>query len=320
MKQYLGIDLGGTNIALGIVTEDGKITGRLSLPVQAQRPADEVLGDISKGVMMLLDNQGLSLSDLESIGIGVPGTANTKTGVLEYANNLNLDGVPLVGYLEDCFDKKVYFENDANAAAWGEYLAGAGKGCESLVMMTLGTGIGGGFIWNQMIYQGFNFAAGEIGHMVIEMDGLICTCGRRGCFEAYASATALIRMAGEAMKADPTSLLWQLSKNDPQKVDGKKIFDAVRAKDTAAIKAYQRFMKYLAEGTANIINIFQPECLLVGGGLSRSEDLLIPDLQRMTADLVYTRNSDKPTRIAAASLYNDAGIIGAALLEKQNMQ
>jgi len=316
VKKYIGIDLGGTNIALGIVGEDKKIKEQMSVPVLAERAAKEGIQDIIFAVYKLLSQSNLSLNEIETIGIGVPGTANKETGVLEYANNLNMDGEPFIALLEKEFHKKILFDNDGNAAAWGEYLAGVGQGVSSFMMVTLGTGVGAGIILNGDIYQGCNYAAGELGHMVMQMNGRPCTCGRSGCMEAYVSATALIEMAQEAMKEERATVLWEMCEGTPALMNGKIVFDAVRKEDFLARKLLADYVEYLAIGVTNIINLLQPEMLCIGGGISRSGDLFLPLLKEKVNRWVYTRDSKVKTEITTAQLYNDAGIIGAAFLPK----
>ena len=186
----VGIDLGGTTIKAGIVDEDYRIVKSGAIPTITDRGAEKLIQDMAELVSVLLKEAEISMDEVASVGVGVPGTANKKTGIMEYANNLNMKDEPFILFLKRYFKKPVYFTNDANAAAWGEYLAGSGKGYRSLVMVTLGTGIGGAMILDGKLYEGCNFAAGEFGHFVIQCEGEPCNCGRRGCFETYASATA----------------------------------------------------------------------------------------------------------------------------------
>lgn len=313
----VGIDLGGTTIKAGIVDEDYRIVKSGAVPTVTDRGAQGLVGDMKELVSSLLEETGISMEEIASVGLGVPGTANKKTGVMEYANNLNMKDEPLIPLLKRYFKKPVSFTNDANAAAWGEYLAGCGKGYASMVMVTLGTGIGGGMILDGKLYEGCNFAAGEFGHFVIQYDGEICNCGRRGCFETYASATGLRRMALKAMKEEEgrRSLLWSLCGQDEDKVDGQKIFEAARRGDLTAESVVERYLYYLSVGITDIINIFQPEVLCIGGGVSRAKDQLLEPLKRLVDQQVYTRDSAVKTEIVIASLGNDAGIIGAAMLD-----
>lgn len=257
---------------------------------------------------------GLTLEDVEWVGIGAPGTANKASGIIEYSNNLGWHGVPLVKMLEERTGKKVYIENDANAAAYGEYVAGAAKDADISVMVTLGTGVGGGVVIHNKIYTGFNFAGAELGHSVIVVDGRTCTCERKGCLEAYASATGLITTTKEYMEKYKDSIMWELVEHDLSKVSGRTAFDAMRKGDAAGKQVVDSYIKYLACGITNIINTFQPDILCIGGGISHEGDTLMVPLKEIVKREVYSRNSARNTEIVAASLGNDAGIIGAALL------
>ncbi len=207
MKYYVGIDLGGTNIVAGVVDEEYNIIAKASTKTNCPRPEKEIADDMAKMALQAVKNANLDISDIEWIGIGTPGIANSTTGIIERANNLGFENTPMVKYISESIDKPVFIENDANAAAYGEYVAGAAKGAKNAVCITLGTGVGGGIIVDGKIYAGSNFAGAEIGHTVIEVDGAQCSCGRKGCFEAYSSATGLIRMSKEAMAQFPESIM-----------------------------------------------------------------------------------------------------------------
>ena len=313
MKYYIGIDLGGTNIKAGVVSEKFEIVAKSSCKTDLPRPGEEICADMAKVGLEAVEAAGLTLADIEAVGIGTPGTANSETGVIEYSNNLGFLNFPVVELMKTHIDKPCYVENDANAAAYGEFIAGAAKGANDAVCITLGTGVGGGIIINKKIYSGFNFAGAEIGHTVINVDGPQCTCGRKGCFEVYSSATGLIRMTKEAMEKDPASLLHTESEENG-KVSARTAFNAMRKGDATAKQVVDDYIKYLACGIANTINIFQPDILCIGGGVCNEGDPLLLPLKKLVAKEVYTRNSDKNTEIVIAKLGNDAGIIGAAFL------
>lgn len=257
---------------------------------------------------------GLTLEQVEWIGIGSPGTANKDTGVIEYSNNLGWHDVPLVDRMEKGLGVKTFIENDANAAAYGEYLAGAGKDCHTLVAITLGTGVGGGVIINGKILTGFNFAGAELGHTVIVANGRPCTCGRKGCFEAYSSATGLINLTKEAMENDHNSKMWEICGGELKRVNGRTSFDGMRAGDQTASHVVEEYIDYLSVGITNMINIFQPEILCIGGGISKEGDTLIGPLTKKVNEQNYMHDPAKQTKIVPAALRNDAGIIGAAML------
>lgn len=310
----IGIDLGGTFIAAGLVDGSLRIIDKESVRTNAPRPMEAIADDMAALVRELLARNGLRREDLAAVGVGVPGTANRENGHLEDANNLGFDDEPFVSVLEERLGLPVRFGNDANAAAWGEYRAG-GRREDSFVMMTIGTGIGGGVILNGKLWDGINGAAAEFGHMTIRYDGVPCTCGRRGCFEAYASATALIRQIRERMETDRETLLWKLCGGDAGRVEARTVFDGAAAGDAACAALLDAYTTYLAEGTANIINLFQPAFLCVGGGVSRAGEALLTPLREKTAQRIYSQNAKRNTQIILAQLDNDAGIIGAALLE-----
>lgn len=313
MKYYIGIDLGGTNIKAGVVDEEFNIVSKATCKTNLPRPAEEICADMAKVALEAVEKAGLTLDNIESVGIGTPGTANSATGIIEYSNNLGFLNFPVVELMKTYISKPCYVENDANAAAYGEFVAGAAKGANDAVCITLGTGVGGGIIINGKIYSGFNFAGAEIGHTVIDPNGPECTCGRKGCFEAFSSATGLIRMTKEAMESDKDSLIWKASEEEG-KVSARTAFDAMRMGDATAQAVIDKYIKYLACGITNTINIFQPDILCIGGGVCNEGDPLLLPLKELVKKEVYTKNSAKNTEIVIAKLGNDAGIIGAAFL------
>ncbi|MFU0833848.1 MAG: Glucokinase [Oscillospiraceae bacterium] len=310
---YLGIDLGGTNIAVGVVDENYQIVARAKRKTKVPCTPQEICEQLSLTALEALKNAGITLNDIPYVGIGTPGTVNRGNGVVEYSNNLYFENLPLQKLLAERLQKDVILENDANAAAFGEYRAGALKGATNALAITLGTGIGSGVIIDGKIYSGSNYAGGEIGHTVIVANGRRCTCGRLGCWEAYASATGLITMTREAMEKNKDSLLWKMAET-PEKVDGRTAFDAMRAGDAAAKEVVEQYIFYLACGLTNCINIFQPDILCIGGGISHEGEALLQPLRKIINQENYARNTVKRTVICKAQLGNDAGILGAALL------
>lgn len=317
MKYYVGIDLGGTNIVAGVVDEKYNIIAKASTKTNCPRPEKEIADDMAKMALQAVKNANLTIDDVEWIGIGTPGIANSSTGIIEYSNNLGFKNTPMVKYIQESIDKPVFIENDANAAAYGEYVAGAAKGAKNAVCITLGTGVGGGIIIDGKIYSGSNFAGAEIGHTVIEVDGPQCSCGRKGCFEVFSSATGLIRMTKEAMAENPDSIMNKMAE-EKGKVTARTSFDAMRAGDETAKAVVDKYIKYLAAGITNTINIFQPDVLCIGGGVCNEGDPLLLPVKALVKEEVYTRNSPKNTEIVIAKLGNDAGIIGAAFLGNAN--
>ena len=317
MKYYVGIDLGGTNIVAGVVDEEYNIIAKASTKTNCPRPEKEIADDMARMALEAVKNAKLTIDDIEWIGVGTPGIANSATGIIEYSNNLGFKNTPMVKYIQETIDKPVFIENDANAAAYGEFVAGAAKGAKNAVCITLGTGVGGGIIIDGRIYSGSNFAGAEIGHTVIEVDGAQCSCGRKGCFEAYSSATGLIRMTKEAIAEHPDCIMAQ-SEKEKGKVTARTSFDCMRAGDKYAKAVVDKYIKYLAAGITNTINIFQPDVLCIGGGVCNEGDPLLLPVKELVKNEVYTRNSEKNTEIVIAKLGNDAGIIGAAFLGRAN--
>ncbi|MBQ3137896.1 MAG: ROK family glucokinase [Ruminococcus sp.] len=317
MKYYVGIDLGGTNIVAGVVDEKYNIVAKASTKTNCPRPEKEIADDMAKMAIQAVENAGLTMDQIEWIGVGTPGIANSETGIIEYSNNLGFKNTPMVEYIRQTIDKPVFIENDANAAAYGEYVAGAAKGAKNAVCITLGTGVGGGIIIDGKIYSGSNFAGAEIGHTVIEVDGAQCSCGRKGCFEAYSSATGLIRMTKEAIAENPDGVMAKMAEKNG-KVTARTSFDSMREGDEAAKVIVDKYIKYLAAGITNTINIFQPDVLCIGGGVCNEGDALLLPVKAIVKEEVYTRNSEKNTEIVIAKLGNDAGIIGAAFLGRAN--
>lgn len=314
MKYYVGIDLGGTNIVAGVVDEQYNILAKASTKTNCPRPDREIARDMAKMAIQAVENAKLTMDQIEWIGIGTPGIANSRDGIIEYSNNLGFVNTPMVKYIQEDIDKPVFVENDANAAAYGEFVAGAAKGANNAVCITLGTGVGGGIIIDGKIYAGSNFAGAEIGHTVISVDGPQCTCGRKGCFEVFSSATGLIRMTKESMAKNPDSSMHKLVAERSGKVTARIAFDAMRMGDAAAKAVVDDYIKYLAAGITNTINTFQPDILCIGGGVCNEGDALLLPVKELVAKEVYTRNSKQNAQIVIAKLGNDAGIIGAAFL------
>ncbi len=319
----IGIDLGGTNIAVALVSKEGEILSRCSLPTPQELGADlpqKVANAMADGVAQSLEQGGKTLAQATSVGIGAPGTINPQTQTIGYWSNLDFRNVPLGDLLRQALQKisshipPIYLENDANAAALGEYQAGAGKNASSLVAITLGTGVGGGAIFNGKLWTGFNHAGMEVGHFVLKAKGKPCTCGRLGCFEAYSSATALIKASKEAMEKEKSSLLWDMVEGDLSLVQGKTIFDGAKQGDKLAKDLVEDYIFYLASGISSLVNLFQPEILCIGGGIAGQGDALLQPVVALVDAEDYARNLPNRCHIALAELGNDAGMIGASSL------
>ena len=311
--MYIGIDLGGTNIAAGLVDGQARLLAEYKIKTQQPTSADTLARQFRQAALGLCREQGVEPGQIQGIGIGVPGAVDPDALVMDYANNLNTGQLCVGGLFRPEFACPVYLENDANTAALGEWRTGAAGPVRSLVMVTLGTGIGGGVILDGALYTGFNHLAGEVGHMVVEIDGWPCTCGRRGCWEAYASATGLVRMTRQALEEHPESLLHQEVAARQGKVSARAPFLAAAKGDAAAQQVVERYIKYLACGINNLINCFQPERIVLGGGISGEGERLLAPLRRRVQAELYRAHCPQ-AEIVCARAGNRAGVIGAALL------
>lgn len=312
---YIGIDLGGTNIAVGLVDEDGKIVRKDSVPTFREREYGDIFKDMAMLALKVIKDAGVDAEEVKSIGIGSPGTINSKEGIIVYANNLKFRNVPARAEIQKYINLPVLIDNDANVAALAESVAGAARGALYSVAVTLGTGVGGGIIIDGKVYSGFKSAGAELGHMIIMTDGEQCTCGRKGCWEAYASATAIIRQTIQAAKQNPGSLINVLVNGDMSRVDAKTAFDAARQGDETGKRVVEKYIGYIAEGLTNIMNVFSPEVVVIGGGVCKEGEYLLKPLREKVSVDVYCPDVIKPD-IRVAQMGNDAGIVGAAMLGK----
>lgn len=312
--NYIGVDLGGTNIVVGLVDEEGKIIKSVSRPTEKERGVEPIFEDIFSMCNELIAEFGLNKENLKGVGIGIPGTIDDKNGVIVYSNNIKIDNFNVRKFAEGKLDYPIRMANDADSAALGEVVAGAAKGCSDAVVITLGTGVGGGIVINGKIFSGFFPGGAEIGHHIIEADGRACSCGNKGCFEAYASASALILAAQKKAIENKDSLLYKLVEGDVSKMNAKIPFDADQAGDQAGHEVIEEYLDYLAIGIANVANIFKPEAILLGGGVCKQGENLTVPLTERVKKLAYGK--DLRSEIKIASLGNDAGLIGAAMLNR----
>ncbi len=312
----IGIDLGGTNIAIGIVDENYNIVLKDKVPTRTERPTSAIMDDMANLCKSLVERLNLTFEDIGSVGIATPGAVDIANGVVRYSPNIKMENYPIAQELKNRIPvKNVFVENDANAAALAEAKAGAGKGLDDVVMITLGTGVGGGIVIGGKLYSGFNYAGAELGHTVIEFGGRQCNCGRKGCFEAYSSATGLINMTKEKLAETKDTIMWEMVDGDINNTSGRTAFDASRKGDKAGKEVVDMYIGYLACGIANIINIFQPEVLCIGGGVCGEGDYLLNPLKELIKQNSYGyERQAKNTELKIAKLGNDAGIIGAASL------
>lgn len=312
----IGIDLGGTNIVAGLVDENNNLVDKLSTPTLTKRPTNEIIADIAKVTEKLLSKYGLTIKDVDSLGIGSPGSCDDKNGLVIYSNNLHFENTEIRKELRKHLDIDVRLANDADAAALGEYFAGAGESAQSFVAITLGTGVGSGIVLDGKLLTGKHFAAAELGHMSIVSGGEECTCGKKGCFEAYSSATAIIREINKAVKADRDTVLKNMVGNDFEHTNAKMVFDAAEAGDVVAKEIVSDYYDKLAEGLGNIVCIFDPEVIAIGGGVSAQGDKLLAEIDKRLYKYVY--GGIVNVKVKVATLGNDAGVIGAALIGKSN--
>lgn len=311
---YLGIDIGGTNIAVGLVDENGKILEQSSIPTLAKvRKIEDTVKAMCELCIQVVKKADYEINDVEGIGLGCPGTVDNKNGLIAYCNNIPMHNFKMREEIQKYINKPVSLMNDADAAAFGEYKIN-GKGMKDFIFITLGTGVGGGIIINGQLYTGFNGVGGEIGHITTVSGGEPCSCGKNGCWEAYASVTALIRQTKAKMQECPESKMHEIVKNYG-KVSGRTAFEAAKAGDRAGAEVVDQYIKYIGDGIVSMLNVFQPEKISIGGGISREGEYLLNPLREFVYKYDYNRYMPK-TKIEAATLFNDAGIIGAALFAK----
>ena len=316
--KYVGIDVGGTNLKAGLVSQNGELLATTKMKIAAVSDQETLARTMADMTCRLAEEAGVGMEEIVSVGVGIPGAVEIRSGTLLYTCNLPLRNVPVRRLFHKYLKMPLYIENDANCAALGEYYVGAGRESKRFVMITLGTGVGGGIIHNGKIFHGSNGMAGEVGHMSIVYGGRPCPCGRHGCWEQYASATAIKRMTAEALAQNPDSILAQVVAENGGNVSGQSAFIAARRGDHVGQEVCHQYIDYLSTGIVNLVNIFQPDTLAIGGGVSNEADeSLLHPVQRQVARETIPCNHDKMTRIVKAQLGNDAGMIGAALLGKK---
>lgn len=308
MKYTIGIDLGGTNIAVGLVNEQRRIVATLSTPTNAERPYEEIIKDMGATINKIIEDNGISLDDIKYIGIGAPGVLDNNKGTVNDNSNIHWEDYPIRSELQKYIDKPVFLGNDANVAAWAEYNLGCGKGTQNFLMLTLGTGVGGGIVLNGKLYVGSHSIGAEIGHTLFKAGGNKCGCGNYGCVEAYCSATALIKTALKDLDKNTDSLIAKA-----EKVNARIIVDAAKDGDEYAVKLFNEYTDNLAQVVASIINFLDPDVIALGGGVANSGDFLLDPVRAKVRNYVAFSKM-MGTKILKAEMGNDAGIIGAALL------
>lgn len=310
---YIGIDVGGTSVKLGLFDDKDNLISRGSFPT---RVVDKLVNDIVKNIHKIFDDNNLNIKELKGIGIGFPGHVDGEAGVVVYSNNLVAHDFPIVKKIQEQINVPIRISNDANVAAFGEYEYGIGKEYNNIVFVTLGTGVGGGIIIDGKMLEGKNGAGAEIGHMVISTNGQLCSCGRRGCFETYASALALIRNARVAMSNNPSSKLNKAVKK-PEELNGQIFFDVLLKGDKVASIVFENYIEDLAEGLTNLANIFRPDAIILGGGISYRGEVLMEPLQQRLAKMIYGGQWNARVELMISELKNDAGIYGAYAMAKK---
>ena len=313
----IGVDIGGTNLVAGLVDDTGRILAAAKTPTRAERGLQPVLDDILRITHSCVEKAGAEKGTIQSIGVGSPGIVDSRRGLLQYSNNLPFDDTPIAKILGQAWGLPVYVENDAKCAALGELFAGAAKGAQNAVIVTIGTGIGGGVILNGKLFSGSGGAGAEIGHMAIVVDGLECTCGREGCWEAYASALGLRKATQRVMEENPQSKMWAICKQDPAQITAQTAFEAAKQGDPAAEELVKWYIRHLSAGIINIANIFRPERICLGGGVANEEDAYFLDPIRAQVKQEVYGYDRCPVQVVKAKLGNDAGVIGAAFLHRQ---
>lgn len=313
--MYIGIDIGGTNLVAAVTEKNGQIISKSNRAVDHAWSAEELCTQIAHLAKQAAEFGGIALDKVEAVGVGLPGLVDNEKGIVIQTPNMPFRNTPFRELFQKEWNIPVYLGNDANCAAVGEYWAGAAKGCNPAVMITLGTGIGGGLIVNGKLFTGFANSGMEVGHMIIHPFGNMCGCGNRGCWEQYGSASALIRITQTEMGYTKDSILWELCENNMSKVEGRTAFQAARMGDAAARRVLSNYLSGLSVGIINLVNILQPEIICLGGGISNADDdLLLVPLRNLVNKGIFDKQAG--VRIEKASLGNDAGVIGAAMLCK----
>ena len=311
-KVYCGVDLGGTSIDVGIVDINGNVIARIKRPTNAHEGPKAVIDRINESIIAALEKPNIEQKNLLGIGIGVPGLIDADKGMVSFLTNLpGWEGIPLSEVLEEKFHMPVKLYNDANAAAYGEYLFGSGKGARNFVYMTVSTGIGGGVIIEGKLYHGASFGAAEIGHMVINTHGEKCNCGNYGCFESMASGSAIAKFAQKAIAMGKHSLIEELSGNEPIKAEH--VFEAAVRGDRLALDIIDDEAFYLGIGICNIMAMYNPEIIAIGGGISNQWDKFYDKMMETVRNRALKQN-EKSCKVLKAGLGIDAGVIGAAAL------
>ncbi|MEG1509349.1 MAG: ROK family glucokinase [Clostridia bacterium] len=311
---YAGIDIGGMSIKIGLVNEDGKLLISKSILTESEKGYAIMTTNMANLIDELLQELNLSRNNLSGIGIGVPGTVDSKLQIVNSAANIGWRKLRIVDEFKKHFSCNIQVNNDANCACLGEYVFGGGKQYQNIVFVTLGTGVGGGIIIDGKLFEGYCSAGAEVGHLLLQIDGYPCACGRHGCWEQYASATALIRQTKAMMQANPLSKMHQIALKNEGVVDGQTAFRAADLGDEAGAEVVKNYIRFIAEGLISLCNLFHPQVFILGGGICNEKDKLTVPLQKHIDDYIKISGFDPAIKVTTAELGNKAGIIGASCL------
>ncbi len=310
---YIGIDVGGMSIKAGAVDAEGNILFKHTCPTGVERGYGAVIRDIAELGIAAVEKSGHSMDEVKAIGIGIPGIMDQRTGIIPFCTNLGWHDVPIIEEMKKYTDVPVFVDNDATVAGLAESVKGVSAGCDSSVFVTLGTGVGGGVVMGGKPFSGSHGVATEIGHMVTVDGGELCTCGKRGCWERYASATALIRDGRRLCAEKPDCALMKAVEGDIMQISAKHVIDLAKAGDEDCAALFENYVHHLAVGLSNLINVYDPEVIVLGGGVSHSGEFLLNAVRAQMPKYVFFKSMPSAT-IELAQLTNDAGIIGAAML------
>ena len=310
---YVGIDLGGTGIKAGLVDEGGRILVKDSCPTGVERGYEAIIADMAQLALRVIAESGHTPDEVKAVGIGLPGVIDPATKRVPFCTNLGWHDVPVIDEMHKYIDLPIFVDNDATVAALAEAVAGVSAGLDSSVFVTLGTGVGGGIIINGRPFSGAHGVASEIGHMITVVGGELCTCGNRGCWERYASATALIREGRKLAAEKPNCALAKAVDGDLQKIGAKHIVDLAKANDPDCAELFDWYVTHLCVGLVNLINLYDPEVIALGGGVSHAGQFLLDAVNAKLPQFIFYKTMPH-SRIELARMGNDAGIIGAAML------
>lgn len=317
-KIAVGIDLGGTAVKIGLVDASYEVLAQTSIPTNAERPYEQVIADMGKTAVALLEENGYAVADCLGVGVGSPGIIDSESGIVLYSNNIQWDHVPLAEEMKRYLPVPVFVQNDANCATLGEVLKGAGTGYQNAVFLTLGTGVGGGIVLDGKIFEGGHTGGAELGHIRCGSERRRCTCGRYDCLEAYASATALIDDAKKMARQHPDSMLWELCGHDLEAMNAKIPFDAAKAGDSCGKTLVENYIGYLADGITDLANIFRPDVIVLGGGVCAQREKLTEPLNQHLKENCFGNTVTYIPKVVIAENGNHAGLIGAAGLVYQH--